>query len=193
MSLSTLPPDQFHLKDEDLWTAKTAVIDRWEIPSRSLDALDLNREGAIITKPEKHAAFEGRKAVLDRFHLGFEWKADDGGTSRWIPQGLTGAADSEARDGARKWLAASWHSEKDDVEKGARMSFVDGTDWSNPIPYRNVLLVNPIAAADAPSKHDTFAPIPAHAGGVVWFRNYLYVADSEASRTASPVACLSST
>jgi hypothetical protein len=92
---------------------------------------------------------------------------------------LTGAADSGgARDGGRKWLAVSWHSEQDDVEKGIRMSFVDGTDWSNPIRYRNVLLVNPIAAGDAPSKHDTFAAIPAHAGGVVWFQDCLYVADS---------------
>jgi hypothetical protein len=186
MSLTTLPSAQFHLKDQDQWTAKTAVIDGWELPSRSLDALDLNREGAIIAKPEKHAAFKGRKDVLARFHVGFEWKDDDGGTTRWVPQGLTGGADSGEADGARKWLAASWHSEQDDVEKGMRMSFVDSTDWSNPIRYRNVLLVNPIAAADAPSKHDTFAPIPAHAGGVVWFRNYLYVADSRGFEDGKP-------
>jgi hypothetical protein len=61
---------------------------------------------------------------------------------RWIQQGLTGAADSGEAESPQKWLAASWHSEQDDVEKGMRMSFVDSTEWSNPIRYRNVLLVN---------------------------------------------------
>ena len=55
-----------------------------------------------------------------------------------------------------------------------------------PIRYRNVLLVNPIEAADSPSKHATFAAIPAHAGGAVWFRDYLYVADSRGFDDGKP-------
>lgn len=179
MSLVTLPADQFHVRDQDTWAAKTTVIDQWQLPSRSLGELNLNREGSTIADPRRHAAFEGRKDVLDRFHVGFEWQPDDAGTERWIPQGLTGNADSGDSDAnGSRWLAASWHSERDDIEKGMRISFVDVTDWGNPIRYRNVLLVNPIAAGDAPDKHPTFAAIPAHAGGAVWFRNHLYVADS---------------
>ena len=90
MSLSPLPTRQFHIQDQETWTAKMAVIDAWGLDSRSLSDLDLNRKGGVIPSPGKHAAFEGREDVLDRFHAGFGWQDDDAGTRRWIPQGLTG-------------------------------------------------------------------------------------------------------
>jgi hypothetical protein len=66
-----------------------------------------------------------------------------------------------------------------------RMSFIDVSTWEGVIPYRNVLLVNPIATDD-PSQPATFAAIPAHAGGALWFRDYLYVADSRGFDSGRP-------
>jgi hypothetical protein len=187
MSLSPLPERRFHLRDQDTWEEKDAIVAAWELPSRAVTDLDLNRKGAVIPNPRKHAAFEGRSDVIERFHAGFSWQADDAKSGRWIPQGLTGNADSsDAANGSPKWLAVSWHKEVDGVEQGMRMSFVDVTSWGDPVRYRNVLLVNPIAAADTPSRHATFAAIPAHAGGAVWFRDYLYVADSRGYDKGQP-------
>ena len=67
-----------------------------------------------------------------------------------------------------------------------RMSFIDVSAWDDHIPYRNVLLVNPIEAGDDPQERATFAAIPAHAGGAVWFRDYLYVADSRGFDSGRP-------
>jgi hypothetical protein len=187
MSLSPLPERHFHVQDQETWEEKQSVVDAWDLPSRALTELDLNRKGVVIPNPRKHAAFEGRTDVLERFHAGFSWQADDAGSGRWIPQGLTGNADSSnAGADSRKWLAVSWHHEADGAEKGMRMSFVDVTDWRDPLRYRNMLLVNPIEAADAPSTHASFAAIPAHAGGAVWFRDYLYVADSRGHDDGRP-------
>jgi hypothetical protein len=187
MSLKPLPERQFHVQDQGIWEEKQAVVDAWELPSRALTELDLNRKGPVIPTPQTHAAFEGRADVLKRYHVGFGWQADDARSGRWIPQGLTGNADSrDAGNGSRRWLAVSWHKEVNGVEKGTRMSFVDVTNWGDPVRYRNVLLVNPVAAADGPSRHASFAAIPAHAGGAVWFRDYLYVADSRGYDEGTP-------
>lgn len=169
MSLKPLPTGAFRAADEMTWDAKTAIVDAWNLPTRALGELDLNRNGAIIPSPADHAAFKGRQDVLERFHVGFQWQDDDEGTTHWIPQGLTGDSDSTDTEDGRNRLAASWHNEDDTVEKGMRISFVDVTAWSNPIRYRNVLLVNPLGAAQNPSNHVSFAAIAAHAGrrGVV--------------------------
>src|SRR5262245_51644066 len=178
MSLHPLAIRDFLLEDRRTWKNKTVIINAWDLPSVLVTELDLNREGALIRNSRAHVAFKGREGVLDHFHIGFGWQSDDAVTSHWIPQGLTGDADStDGGDDGRKWLAVSWHNEHDATEKGMRMSFVDVTAWENPIRYRNVLLVNPIEADDDSSR-PTFTAIRAHAGGAVWFRNYLYVTDS---------------
>ncbi len=187
MSLRPLPAREFVLEDRNTWEEKTAIVGAWRLPSVPLTELDLNRQGALIAKPRRHAAFKGREEVLDHFHTGFGLHGDDAGTSHWIPQGLTGDADStDDGGGPRKWLAVSWHNEDDVVEKGMRMSFVDVTEWQTPIRYRHVLLVNPMAAENEGSRRTTFAAIPAHAGGALWFQNYLYVTDSRGYRRGRP-------
>lgn len=186
MSLRPLPASGFVIEDKRTWKAKAAIVDAWKLPSVSLDALDLTRQGAIIKRPRAHAAFKGRSAVLARFHAGFGWQDDDAASRYWIPQGLTGSADStDDGDDEGKWLAVSWHHEDEPVEKGMRVSFVDVTAWRSPLRYRNVLLVEP-TKGDGPGAHSTFAAIPAHAGGAVWFRNYLYVADSRGFDRGKP-------
>jgi hypothetical protein len=187
MSLKPLPAGSFRVQDHGTWATKAEIVDGWGLPSRALPELDLNRQAKRIRDPGEHAAFEGRHDVLERFHVGFGWQADDARTKTWIPQGLTGNADStDGNDGERDWLAVSWHHEQNAVEKGMRVSFIDVSAWDDRIPYRNVLLVNPIKATDGPENHATFAAIPAHAGGAVWFRDYLYIADSRGFDTGRP-------
>lgn len=187
MSLRPLPAREFVIEDERTWQAKEKIVDAWNLPSTALDALDLNRKGALIKRPRAHAAFKGRAAVLARFHAGFGWQDDDAASRYWVPQGLTGSADHapDAGDGDRKWLAVSWHHEDEPVEKGMRVSFVDVTAWRNPLRYRNVLLVEPTTDKGSPA-HPTFRAIPAHAGGAVWFGKYLYVADSRGFDRGQP-------
>jgi hypothetical protein len=187
MSLNRLPPRQFRIHDEEAWETKTAVIDGWGLPTHALTELNLNREGAVIEHPGKHAAFARRADVLKRFHTGFEWQDDDGGSRPWTPRGLTGNADSrDTEDDSKQWLAVSWHYAQNGAERAMRLSFIDVTAWHDPIRYRHVLLVNPIAADDSPSQHGSFEAIPTHAGGVVWFRDYLYVADSRGFDAGKP-------
>ena len=185
MSLRPLAAGGFRIEDRNTWKAKTAVVDSWHLPSVPLDDLSLNRKGAVIGSARRHAAFKGRSDVLARYHAGFGWQGDDASTEYWVPQGLTGADDSsDAADGRQKWLAVSWHNEHDDVEKGMRLSLADVTTWKSPIRYRNILLVNPVAAGNG--SRATFEPIPAHAGGALWFRNYLYVTDSRGFERQRP-------
>lgn len=178
MSLARISARPFRLEDQDTWEAKQRVVDAWDLPTVALDDLHLNRKGTIITKPGRHRAFAKRAEVLERFDAGFRWQSDDARSKRWIPQGLTDSAESaNGRPGSARWLAVSWHHEHE-TDKGMRVTFVDIGAWRNPIRYRHVLLVNPIDANAGPSKHVSFSAIGAHAGGALWFRNYLYIADS---------------
>jgi hypothetical protein len=73
----------------------------------------------------------------------------------------------------------SWYHKPDvdpgtDVDKGARVSWVKTTGLSD-LRYRHLLLVDPYTdAAGRPN----FRPKPTHAGGLVWFGRYLYVAET---------------
>jgi WD40 repeat protein len=76
-------------------------------------------------------------------------------------------------------MAVSWYFRGvDGVEgrgplKGVRLSLVDW-DADYPNTYRKILLVEPTGTAAAPS----FKDVPVHAGGVVWYGDHLYVADT---------------
>jgi hypothetical protein len=106
MGLITLPTPIFRIQDENIWDEKSAIVDKWGLPTRTLNALDLNRNGTIIMNPKNHPAFAGRQTVLDKFQAGFEWQSDDAGTTEWSPQGLTGNADRADDEffSGRKWL-----------------------------------------------------------------------------------------
>jgi hypothetical protein len=188
MGLTTLPTLVFRLQDENTWHEKSSIVDQWGLPTRTLNALNLNRSGTIITNPAIRPAFALRQGVLDKFHVGFEWQSDDFGTTKWVPQGLTGNADRAEQEffNGGKWLLASWHNEHDDFEKGMRISCVDVTSWQNPIRYRNVLLVDPFHDE---SNHVSFRQISAHAGGVSGSRTISTWLTPEAGKAALLVVC----
>lgn len=90
----------------------------------------------------------------------------DSATRAWFPQGITGSGDATA-DGlwnGRRVRLVSWYRKAG--ASNVRISFVrdDGT-------YRHVLLVVPNGAGTP-----DYRPVHAHAGGIAWYGDKLYVA-----------------
>ncbi len=132
---------------------------------------DLNRQG------ERVGLVPGAQCL----DLAFRFNDGDHAVDYWWPQGLTGSADANAENevAGEKVAIVSWYHKpaedpSTDVNKGARLSFVRTTDLDDP-DYRNLLLVEPYVD-DA--GRATFKPVPTHAGGIVWFGDLLYVADT---------------
>ena len=96
---------------------------------------------------------------------GFRWNAGDDAVGYWYPQGITGSADAVPGgivDGHRE-LLVSWYAKNG---KGVRISFVNADKLAT-AKYRHVLLVG-----------RGMKPIQSHAGGIAWYGNYLYVAET---------------
>ncbi|GGQ07006.1 hypothetical protein [Streptosporangium pseudovulgare] len=89
----------------------------------------------------------------------------DNAVTDWYPQGLTSSSDAGTRGDV---FVVSWYFKpKNESERGIRLSFLDAAT----LRYRHVLLVT--------AKPDGgIAPIDIHAGGVAWYGDLLYVADT---------------
>ncbi|HET6626363.1 MAG TPA: hypothetical protein VFG63_08230 [Nocardioidaceae bacterium] len=123
---------------------------------------DLNRSATVATVPGRAPEW------------GFAWNTEDNRSLRWFPQGITSSADQgdeETVDG-REVVCTSWYSHRvKDLNKGARVTFVDVTDRTAP-RYRHVLLVEPVLTSSGVDVR----PVHVHAGGIVWHGDYLHVA-----------------
>lgn len=115
---------------------------------------------------------------VEALELAFRWAEADFTKTWWIPQGLTGtvdAYDSGLLDG-REALLVSWHFDQElagfPIDKGVRITLVDITDAPE-IHLRHILLVEPV-----PGDPVDFQPVPIQAGGIVWYGDMLYVADT---------------
>ncbi len=156
----------FPLHDQDTWAVQAARVDalRQVLPTVALAELapaEFNRDAVAIANVPG-----GVKDVAQAFR----WNADDNDGATWVPQGLTGTADASP-DGmvaGRKLILVSWYH----ASKGVRLSVVDIADPAKPV-YRHILLVEPIAGDPI-----DYQPIPIHAGGLAWFGDLLYVADT---------------
>jgi hypothetical protein len=134
---------------------------------------DANHGRAPITDPATRA--------LPGFVDGFRFDNGDNTTCRSFPQGVTTTRDSSGAipgtyDG-RRLVVVSWYTKNAcGGGTGTADSWVSLVDWDSHFPnrYRKVLLVRP---AGTPT-HPTLRDLPIHAGGVVWYGNYLYVADA---------------
>jgi hypothetical protein len=111
---------------------------------------------------------------------GFSWEQRDIDGREWWPQGITTSADANDVDevSGRKIVMVSWYAhEHEGGVKGTRLSVVDWTDPARP-RYRHVLLVNPV-----PGDSDggvALTPVTVHAGGIVWYGKYVFVAGTSA-------------
>src|SRR5690606_15544938 len=89
------------------------------------------------------------------------------------------ARDDGLVDG-RRLLLVSWYHDLDTPPvKGVRLSLADITNL-NAVPYRHLLLVEPKETAGGvgfeAAEYDSGGSL--HAGGIVWYGDYLYVADT---------------
>lgn len=105
------------------------------------------------------------------------WNDGDQDTSDWYPQGITTSSDAFAAgtyEGKRINLVSWYDHVEDGIDKGVRISVSNLSASASAPPYRHLLLVEPSGTAAAPS----FKPIDIHAGGIMWYGNLLYVADT---------------
>ena len=163
----------FRLQDQNLWTASYATIGAVEAhPSTTPATLDtvlqnLNRSGNQSAKPSVYC-----------LNSWFQWSSGDVGVTYWYPQGITGTASGVPGVGSYNGhylVLVSWyHKPENDsstsVNKGVRIAVADITTIAS-TSYRLVLLVEPTGSAG-------YKPIAIHAGGIAWYKDWLYVADT---------------
>ena len=181
------PSGVFVLRDQNQWSEKSALLDQIEAhPSvtpttiASIVSSDLNRQGGGIS-------LDG----IDCFESGFWWNDGDNGVDYWWPQGVSGSSDAWMDSGTvagKRLLLVSWyHKAEEDSStstyKGVRLALVDLSTYA----YRLILLAEPVCDGESVDGVcdgvATYAPLSSassslHAGGIVWFQNYLYVADT---------------
>ncbi len=126
-----------------------------------------------------------RKALPSSFSIGglsggFRFDNTDNSDCKNYPQGITtsrdavGTANSGNYDG-HQLVLVSWYT-RDACGGSQERSRITLVDWDATYPnkYRKVLLVQPTGTGSTPD----FKDIPIHAGGVSWYGDYLYVADT---------------
>jgi hypothetical protein len=117
---------------------------------------------------------------VNGLETGFRFDSTDNSDCANYPQGITtsrdavGTANSGNYDG-HQLVLVSWYT-KDGCDGSGERSRITLVDWDATYPnkYRKVLLVEPTGTATTPN----FKDIPIHAGGVSWYGDYLYVADT---------------
>ncbi|WP_169982343.1 hypothetical protein [Microbispora sp. H10836] len=121
--------------------------------------------GALVTPQGERV-----RNVVDWFCL-----APDDATGMWTPQGISGTWDSTAQGTAYEDTAQafvfSWHGP---ANNASRVTFLNEVGVGPFNHYQHVLLVNPFKDASGPVSFD---PMRIHAGGVVWYHQYLLIAD----------------
>jgi hypothetical protein len=105
-----------------------------------------------------------------------------GGHVEWTPQGMTTVADAQEDQlwGAAQPLVVSWYNDDSAQVKGSRITFIDPYTGA----YQHVLLAYPFlndsgnaSYMSLRTKQDSSGK-SLHAGGIAWYGNYLYVADT---------------
>jgi hypothetical protein len=126
-----------------------------------------------------------RSAITDSLDLaglagGFAFDPDDNDDCTNYPQGITTSRDAAGTAnggtyGGHQLILVSWYT-KDGCNGAQSRSRITLVDWDATYPnkYRKVLLVEPTGTVAAPN----FRDIPVHAGGVSWYGDQLYVADT---------------
>jgi hypothetical protein len=126
-----------------------------------------------------------RTALPSSFSLtglsgGFRFDSGDESDCANFPQGITTSRDAVGDTNGGNYdghqlVAVSWYTENGcgGAQSRSRITLVDW-DATYPNDYRKILLVQPTGTASAPN----FTDIPIHAGGVSWYGDYLYVADT---------------
>jgi cysteine-rich repeat protein len=181
--LSELDPCAFTLVPEPLseTEARASVIsDLAESLGPPLDVsdilTDLNRSG------QNGVTNQTSTRLRNHRWRGFNWDDGDSEVDYWYPQGVTGSSDATASgsiDGQRVMMVSWYHRTDERPTKGARISIANTSDRTR-VRYRHVLLVEPFRSAGIAQFRaaNVESGDALHAGGIVWFGRYLYVADT---------------
>lgn len=135
--------------------------------------------GASVSDVMDHANHDRTPAtVLDTQVHGFRFASSDENDPDAVPQGITTSRDAVGTAGngrydGRQVIAVSFYNNS---PKSSRINLIDW-DANHPDSYRRILLVEPTGTAAEPS----FQDIGIHVGGIAWYEDLLYVADSTAS------------
>ncbi len=167
---------------QDAWTfGNQRVIDLINRTNqqRSIDAVldDLNRSG------RRGITNLNATRLTNHDWFGFNWDDGDSDVSYWYPQGITGSSDARPSgyvSGKRLILVSWYHKTESRPTKGARVSLADITDPDD-IDYRHILLVEPYITVDGETDFkatETESGNALHVGGIVWYGDYLFVADT---------------
>ncbi|GIH02444.1 hypothetical protein Rhe02_05110 [Rhizocola hellebori] len=169
---TTLPASQFTLTSNyhQFDTVLNSLVSTLGTAAVHTVMDNANHDRVGITDSLGLAGYEG----------GFRFDSGDNGDCTNYPQGVTtsrdaiGTANSGNYDG-HQLVVVSWYT-KDGCDGGGTRSRVTLVDWDATYPnkYRKVLLVEPTGTAATPN----FKDIPIHAGGVSWYGDYLYVAET---------------
>jgi hypothetical protein len=160
------------MSDTGTWASRAALVAdlTGKLPTHPLSFLlgDLNRTGTKVS------SVPGLGAVK----RGVKWESGDESVAYWVPQGITGSGDGVAgKLGGKDVVLSSWYYKQasdpgSNVQKGVRLSVLDPATAT----YRFALLVEPYTAANG----TTWKAVEIHAGGIAWWGDYLYVADTGA-------------
>ncbi|MEU7866006.1 hypothetical protein [Dactylosporangium sp. NPDC049140] len=114
------------------------------------------------------------------FQTGFRFDSGDNSDCANYPQGITTSRDAVGTAGGGNYdghqlVLVSWYT-KDGCDGDSARSRITLVDWDATYPnkYRKILLVEATGTAAAPS----FKDVKVHAGGVSWYGDHLYVADT---------------
>ncbi|HEY8478230.1 MAG TPA: hypothetical protein VIL71_00230 [Spirillospora sp.] len=110
----------------------------------------------------------GKAAGVPAQSIVYCFDKKDSVTTEWVPQGVTTISDAvvgERLKGGGRPILVSWHG-----TRRVRLTVVNPDKRT----YRHVLLVRPTMKGEKP----TWVDIDIHAGGIAWYGDKLYVADT---------------
>ncbi|MDF1662463.1 MAG: hypothetical protein P1V97_11870 [Planctomycetota bacterium] len=172
--LTPISRSQFRLHNENKWS-ESATLNS----ALSTHCKIVSLQGVLGNLTHKAQALSGNSKPLPAAKIAFRWDAADDKDSRWFPQGVTGSGDASQSGlvANRQLIAVSWHFNEllafGAADQGARVSFIDITKPGIP-RYQHVLFVESFKDKLGPN----FRALKFHAGGMVWYGDYLYVADA---------------
>lgn len=156
------------------------VLKRGPLLTGAIRRLDgrLRKSGvqALLSKANRKLTDKGcaeDAAVPGRAKV-YCFEPGDNKTAEWVPQGVTTSSDAKANErwGRERALIVTWYDKGKSPEKGVRLSFVSPDRRR----YRHVLLVYPTRTKKG---KPTYRAVNSHAGGIAWYGNYLYVAETK--------------
>jgi hypothetical protein len=171
--------DDFRLRETSVdLQARVDALDK-ELRKSGVQQLlaEANRT-AVPNGACKDTAFEDIPSGSRWFCFDSSDAGEGSGQVEWIPQGVSTVADAQEDGlwGDREALLVSWYDDAVDPKKGVRISFLE----PNTNKYRHVLLAYPYTAADGKPTYEIVGRPQGgiHAGGILWYGNYLYVVDT---------------